>query len=90
VIPGELKNAEYHADRTFASIPDRHLRLVNSTVQWWKVDAVKEAQVVANDIIFSEMMAKDRARVLVANSTCEGQTIHLGAVDESIVRFRSG
>lgn len=34
-VPGEFKNRQYHADHTFASIPDRKLRLINSTVEWW-------------------------------------------------------
>ncbi len=32
-VPGEFKNRQYHADHTFTSIPDRNLRLINSTVQ---------------------------------------------------------
>jgi hypothetical protein len=89
-VPGEFKNREYHADHTFTSIPDRNLRLVNSTVQWWKIDAHENAHVIANDIVFSEMMVTDDARMWITNSICEGQTIHLGAVDNAVVYFKGG
>jgi hypothetical protein len=89
-VPGEFKNGQYHADHTFTSIPDRNLRLVNSTVQWWKVDAHENAQVIADDIVFSEMMVTGNARMWITNSTCEGQTIHLGALDDAVVYFKGG
>ncbi len=89
-VPGEFKNRQYHADHIFGSIPDRNLRLINSTVQWWKVDAAEDAQVIANDIVFAEMMVTDNARMWIANSTCEGQTIHLGATDNAVVYFKGG
>lgn len=89
-IPGEFKNREHHEDRAFASLPDRNLRLVNSSVDWWKVDAHESVDVVADDIVFSEMMVIDDARVWITDSICEGQTIHLGAVDEAVVYFKGG
>jgi hypothetical protein len=89
-IPGEFVNDQYHADHTFTSIPDRQLRLINSTVQWWKVDAHENARVIASDIAFSEMMVIDNARMWITNSTCEGQTIHLGALDDAVVYFKDG
>jgi hypothetical protein len=89
-VPGEFKNRQYHADHTFTSIPDRNLRLINSTVQWWKVDAHEEAWVRADDLVFSEMMVTDNSRMKITNSTCEGQTIHLGALDDAVVYFKDG
>lgn len=89
-VPGEFKNREYHADHTFTSIPDRNLRLINSTVQWWKVDAHDNAHVIADNIVFSEMMVSNNARMLITNSICEGQTIHLGAIDDAVVHFKGG
>ncbi len=89
-IPGEFVNNQYHADHTFTSIPDRQLRLINSTVQWWKVDAHENARVIASDLVFSEMMVVDNARMWISNSTCEGQTIHLGALDDAVVYFKDG
>lgn len=89
-VPGEFKNRQFHADHTFTSIPDRQLRLINSTVEWWKVDANENARVLANDIVFSEMMVTDNARMWITNSTCEGQTIHLGATDNAAVYFKGG
>lgn len=89
-IPGEFVNNQYHADHTFTSIPDRRLRLINSTVQWWKVDAHENARVIASDMAFSEMMVVDNARMWITNSICEGQTIHLGALDDAVVYFKDG
>jgi hypothetical protein len=89
-VPGEFKNRQPHADHTFTSIPDRHLRLINSTVEWWKVDAHENARVIANDIVFSEMMVTGNSRMWITNSTCEGQTIHLGATDNAVVYFKGG
>ena len=89
-VPGEFKNRQFHADHTFTSIPDRQLRLINSTVEWWKVDANENARVLANDIVFSDMMVTDNARMWITNSTCEGQTIHLGATDNAAVYFKGG
>ena len=89
-IPGEFKNGELHDDRVFASLPDRSLRLVNSSVDWWKVDAHENADVIADDIVFSEMMVIDDARMWITDSICEGQTIHLGALDDAVVYFKGG
>lgn len=85
-VPGEFVNNQYHADHTFTSIPDRKLRLLNSTVQWWKVDPHENARVIASDIAFSDMMVVDNARMWITNSTCEGQTIHLGALGDAVQR----
>lgn len=89
-IPGDFKNGEHHADRTFTSLPDRNLRLVDSSVDWWKVDAHENASVIADGIVFSEMMVIDDARMWITNSICEGQTIHLGALDDAVVYFKDG
>jgi hypothetical protein len=89
-VPGEFKNGEHHDDRVFSSLPDRKLRLVNSSVDWWKVDAHESADVIANDIVFSEMMVIDDARMWITDSICEGQTIHLGALDDAVVYFKGG
>lgn len=89
-VPGEFKNGEHHSDRVFTSLPDRNLRLVNSSVNWWKVDAHENAAVIADDIVFSEMMVIDSARMWITNSICEGQTIHLGALDDAVVYFEGG
>ena len=89
-VPGDFKNGELHEDRVFASLPDRNLRLVNSSVDWWKVDAHESADVIADDIVFSEMMVIEDARMWITNSICEGQTIHLGALDDAVVYFKGG
>lgn len=88
-VNGLFKNGEPHDDKTFP-LPDRYLRLVNSTVKWWKVEAEEQAHLYANDLRLSEMMVKGDAQVLVTNSIVEGQTIHLGAEDRSYVHFKDG
>lgn len=89
-VAGDFKNREFHEDRVFASLPDRNLRLVNSSVDWWKVDAHENADVIADGIVFSEMMVTNNARMWITNSICEGQTIHLGALDDAVVYFKEG
>jgi len=89
-VPGDFKNGEFHEDRIFASLADRNLRLVNSSVDWWKVDAHESVDVIADDLVFSEMMVTNDARVWITNSICEGQTIHLGALDDAVVYFEEG
>jgi hypothetical protein len=84
-----FQNATYYADETIP-VSDRTLRLVNTRVTWWKVDAKESATVTADNIIFSEMMVHDSAAVFATNSICEGQTVHLGVKDDGFVHFREG
>jgi hypothetical protein len=90
VVPGEFVNGSSYADTTFSSLPDRVLRMVNSSVRWWKVDVIDSAQAAIDRIRFAEMMVMGSARALVTNSVCEGQTIHLGAKEDAFVYFQDG
>jgi hypothetical protein len=90
VVPGEFINGSSHTDKTFSSLPDRVLRMVNSSVRWWKVDVIDSAQAAIDRIRFAEMMVMGSARALVTNSVCEGQTIHLGAKEDAFVHFQNG
>ena len=90
MVPGEFQNRSLYDDKTFTSVPDRMLRLVNTSVDWWKVDAKEEAHAIVDGIVFAEMVAKNNATVLVTNSICEGQTIHVGALDRSYLYYKDG
>jgi hypothetical protein len=90
VVDGEFVNGSSYTDKTFSSLPDRMLRMVNSSVRWWKVDVIDSAQAIIDRIRFAEMMVMRSARALVTNSVCEGQTIHLGATGDAFVHFQDG
>ncbi len=88
-LQGIMQNDSHYDDLT-VPIADRHLRLLNTSVTWWKVDVIEGYDLTADSIIFSEMMVKDDSRALLTNSICEGQTIHLGALHDAFVDFRDG
>lgn len=88
-MSGILQNNS-HYDDTTVPIADRNLRLINSDVQWWKVDVIEGYDLTADNIIFSEMMVKNTSSVHLTNSICEGQTIHMGAVDNAFLEFDNG
>ena len=89
-VPGEFRNGSTYDDKTFTSVPDRVLRMIDTSVQWWKIDVIDNAQARIDNVTFSEMMVKNFGRALVTNSICEGQTIHLGAIDDANVYFQDG
>jgi hypothetical protein len=89
-VPGEFRNNTSYDDTTFASVPDRHLRMIRSSVQWWKLDVIDRAQARLDKVVFAEMMVKNDARAFLTNSICEGQTIHLGALNNAYVYFKDG
>jgi len=88
-LQGIMQNDSHYDDLT-VPIGDRHLRLLNTSVTWWKVDVIEGYDLTADSIIFSEMMVKEDSRALLTNSICEGQTIHLGALHDAFVDFRDG
>jgi hypothetical protein len=88
-LRGIMQNDSFYDDLT-VPVADRHLRLLNTAVTWWKVDVIEGYDLTADSIIFSEMMVKDDSRALLTNSICEGQTIHLGALHDAFVDFRDG
>ena len=89
-VPGEFRNGTTYDYKTFTSLPDRVLRMINTSVQWWKIDVIDNARAWLDNVTFSEMMVKDFGRALVTNSICEGQTIHLGAIDDASLYFLDG
>ncbi len=88
-IQGTFRNGSF-CDDTTVPVADRTLRLVRTRVQWWKVDVMDGFQLAADSISFSEMMVFGASTARLTNSTCEGQTIHLGAVDQAYVEFERG
>ena len=88
-LEGIMRNNSHYEDLTVPTT-DRHLRLVNTAVQWWKVDVIEGFDLTAANIVFSEMMVKEDSQAHLTNSICEGQTIHLGALHNSFVDFRQG
>jgi hypothetical protein len=88
-LQGIMQNDSYYDDLT-VPVADRHLRLLNTSVTWWKVDVIEGYDLTADSIIFSEMMVKENSRAHLTNSVCEGQTIHLGALQDAFVDFRDG
>ena len=89
-VPGEFRNGSTYDYKTFVSLPDRVLRMINTSVRWWKIDVIDQAQARIDDVTFAEMMVKNSGRALVMHSICEGQTIHLGATDDANVYFQDG
>ena len=88
-LEGIMRNNSHYTDLTVPTT-DRHLRLLNTAVQWWKVDVIEGFDLTASEIVFSEMMVKEDSAAHLNNSICEGQTIHLGALHNSFVDFREG
>lgn len=88
-LQGIMRNNSYYQDETIP-VKDRHFRLINTSVKWWKVDVVDNFYLNADSIIFSEMVLKDNGKAYLTNSICEGQTIHLGAQNNSFVYFERG
>jgi hypothetical protein len=88
-IEGILVNNMSYSDLTFP-IEDRTLRLINTSVNWWKVDIHEGFSLNATSIRFSEMVVAHNSTGYLYNSTCEGQTVHLGAQDDAFVHFKSG
>jgi len=70
--------------------PDRYFRLKDTRVNWWKVDVCDTAELHGNGIVFSEMVVRDESRTFLTDSVCEGQTIHLGAIDDAFIHFDNG
>jgi len=89
-VPGEFRNNSSYDYKVFTSLPDRVLRMINTSVQWWKIDTIDNARARIDQVTFSEMMVKNFGRALVTNSTCEGQTIQLGAIDDGSLYFQDG
>jgi methionine-rich copper-binding protein CopC len=54
------------------------------------VDTEDAFKLNADSIVFSEMIARDKSHTEVTNSVCQGQTIHLGALDDAYLAFRNG
>jgi hypothetical protein len=88
-LQGIMQNDSYYDDLT-VPVADRHLRLLDTSVSWWKVDVIEGYDLTADSIIFSEMMVKENSQAHLTNSICEGQTIHLGALHDAFVDFRDG
>lgn len=90
LVLGEFRNETRYEDKTFASLHDRHLQLVRTSVKWWKLDVIDFAQARFDNVTFAEMVTKNFARAFLTNSICEGQTIHLGALNNSTLYFKDG
>ncbi len=88
-LQGIMVNDSSYTDTT-VPVTDRSLRLIGTHVNWWKVDVVDDFELTADSIVFSEMVTKNNAKAHLTNSTCEGQTIHLGALDDSYIHFKGG
>ncbi len=89
MLDGIMRNRSHYDDLPLPA-SDRSLRLVNTSVEWWKVDIIEQCELNADSIVFSEMMVKQNAVGHITNSICEGQTIHLGAQDDAFVQFDNG
>jgi hypothetical protein len=88
-IEGIWVNNMSYFDQTFP-ITDRMLRLINTSVRWWKIDIHDGFRLNASSIRFSEMVVANNSVGRLYNSTCEGQTVHLGAQDDAFVDFAAG
>ena len=90
LVLNQFQNGQAYDDTTFAALHDRHLRLINTSVKWWKLDVIDSAQARMDRVTFAEMVTKNTARAYLTNSICEGQTIHLGALNSSYIYFQDG
>jgi hypothetical protein len=92
VVPGSVENNSYYpyADPLIITNNNRYFRLDNTTVKWWKVDALDNVLLEADGISFSESVTFGASEFNLTNSTCEGQTVHLGATDNALVDFTNG
>jgi hypothetical protein len=88
-VDGIMRNGAFYDDQVIPA-DDRFLRLVDTSVAFWKVDVDEDFELVASNIVFSEMMVKNDADVRVTDSVCEGQTIHLGVQDRAKLVFEDG
>ncbi|MGD2249907.1 MAG: hypothetical protein PVF58_15980 [Candidatus Methanofastidiosia archaeon] len=88
-LQGIMKNDSYYKNKVIP-VTDRMFQLINTSVKWWKVDVIDNFQLYADSIVFSEMVLKDSSKAFITQSVCEGQTIHLGAQDNSFVYFEQG
>jgi hypothetical protein len=88
-MDGIMRNRSHYDDLTIP-VTDRKLRLVNTSVDWWKIDIIESCELRADSLVFSEMMLKESAVGYITNSICEGQTIHLGAQDDTFLDFTDG
>ena len=88
-VDGIMRNGAFYDDQVIPA-DDRFLRLVNTSVAFWKVDVDEEFDLTARDIVFSEMMVKNDAKARVIDSVCEGQTIHLGVQHRAELVFEGG
>ncbi len=88
-LQGIMRNESYYKDETIP-VTDRNFRLVNTFVKWWKVDVIDRFQLHADSIVFSEMVLKGNSKAYLKNSICEGQTIHLGATEDTFLYFEKG
>jgi len=92
VVPSRIKNNTPYPydDPLIITNNNRYFRLDNTTVKWWKVDALDGVVLKADDISFSESMSFDTSQTYMTNSTCQGQTVHLGVTENAFVDFKNG
>jgi hypothetical protein len=92
VVSSRVKNNTYYpyADPIIITNNNRYFRLDNTQVRWLKVDALDGVILKADDIRFSESVTFDTSESYLTNSTCEGQTVHLGVTDKAFVDFKNG
>jgi hypothetical protein len=83
------RNRSSYTDQVFP-LPDRYLRMINTGVEWWKVDAEGDVELHADNMVISEMMNKDSSRTWVRNTVCECQTIHVGVQDQAFLYYQDG
>jgi len=92
VVSSRIKNnTNYpHDDPLIITNNNRYFKLDNTTVKWWKVDALGGVNLEADEISFSESVTFGASEFHLTKSICEGQTVHLGATDNAFVDFTNG
>lgn len=66
-----------------APLPNRSLRLVNTSVRAWNLYFGDSTNLTIKSSIFGECLASDSSRTAVSNAICDGNGGHIGATGRS-------
>lgn len=72
-------------DDWIAPLPERTLRLVNTSVNAWNLYFFGKHDVALKSSIFGECLTSDSARTTLMNTTCDGHGGHIGGAGSSFL-----
>ncbi|MFQ5905375.1 MAG: hypothetical protein ACE5JA_02275, partial [bacterium] len=74
---------ESHYDDCVVPLPQRYLRLVNTSIRAWNLYFYDNTELTLRNSIFGECLAADSSRPTIMNATCDGFGGHIGASGSS-------